>query len=285
MRTRFTRLVGCDLPLQLAVLGGIGTTELAAAVASAGGLGMVPGGVELPAASLGTTGVGFLMPFAPPLDVVTAVARRCRVVEFFYAAPRGDHARAVHDGGALCSWQTGSVEEAVAAEQAGCDFIVAQGSEAGGHVRGLMPLEDILAAAVHAVSTPVVAAGGISTPDAVARIIAAGADAVRIGTCFVAATESAAHPAYLAALIAAGGPQDTVLTTHFDENWPRAPHRVLTAALARAEATGNRIFDPPRRDAIGDVSDRAMYAGEGVGAIHEVRPARAIVDELMGAVA
>ena len=272
VETRFTRLVGCDLPLQLAVLGGIGTTELAAEVAAAGGLGMVPGGVDLPGSSLGSIGAGFIMAFAPPADVVTAAARQCRVVDFHYGRPSDEYVRAVHRGGALCSWQVGSVEEALAAERAGCDFVVAQGREAGGHVRGAMRRDDIVAAVLDAVSIPVVAAGGIATPDA-----------VRIGTCFVAAEESAAHPVYKAALLAASGPQDTVLTTHFGQDWPDAPHRVLTASLARAEATGNRRIDPPSRNTTGDVSDMAMYAGEGVGAIREVRPAREIARDLMSA--
>ena len=144
-----------------------------------------------------------------------------------------------------------------------------------------MRLNDIVAAVLDAVSIPVVAAGGIATPDAVAQIIAAGADAVRIGTCFVAADESAAHPAYRAALGAASGPLDTVLTTHFDQDWPDAPHRVLTTALTRAEITGNRRIDPPNRDTTGDVSDMAMYAGEGVGAVHQVSSTREIAHELM----
>lgn len=281
MHTRFTRLVGCDLPLQLAVLGGIGTTDLAAAVAAAGGLGMVPGSVDIPDLSAGSTGAGFIVPFTPPSDAVTAAAQRCRVVDFHYGQPSDVYVRAVHRGGALCSWQVGSVEEAVAAERAGCDFVVAQGREAGGHVRGAMRVNDIVAAVLNAVSIPVVAAGGIATPYDVAQIIAAGADAVRIGTCFIAAEESAAHPAYTAAVVAASGPQDTVLTTHFDQDWPDAPHRVLTSALARAELTGNRRIDPPNRHTSGDVSDMAMYAGEGVGAIRQVRPAREIVRELM----
>lgn len=285
METRFTRLVGCNLPLQLAVLGGVGTTDLAAAVATAGGLGMVPGGVALPDTSVGATGAGFLMPFAPSTDVVAAIARGCRVVEFFYAAPRDDYVRAAHAGGALCSWQVGSVEEAAAAERAGCDFVVAQGTEAGGHVRGVMRRDDILAAVLGAVHVPVIAAGGLSTPEAVARTIGAGADAVRIGTAFVASDECAAHPAYKAALLAATGPQDTVLTRHFDKGWPEAPHRVLRAALTRAEAIGNRSIDPPNNESKGDVSGMAMYAGEGVGKILEVRPASEIARELMSACA
>ena len=284
MKTRFTELVGCELPLQLATLGGVGTTELAAAVAAAGGLGMVPGGVAVPDIRGAATGTGFNLPFDPPLEVVTDAAARGRVVEFFYRPPRRDLVDAVHRAGALCAWQVGSRDEAVAAQAAGCDFVVAQGREAGGHVRGVLPLRDILAAVLSSVSVPVVAAGGLATADAVARVLAAGADAVRVGTRFVASEESDAHPSYKAALVAAGGPMDTVLTTHFDDDWPDAPHRVLRAALARAEHTGNRSIDPPSRSMTGDVSDTAMYAGEGVGAIDDVKDARAITDDLMGAV-
>ncbi len=284
MKTRFTELVGCTLPLQLAVLGGAGTAELAEAVAAAGGLGMAPAGVEFSATAHGAIGVGFLMPFAPALDVVAEVAQHVRVVEFFYGEPSAEYVRVAHGAGALCSWQTGSVAEALAAEQAGCDFVVAQGTEAGGHVRGVMRRDDLLVGVLAAVTIPVVAAGGIATAAAVASVLALGADAVRIGTAYVASEESAAHPAYKAALVAAAGPEDTVLTTHFDEEWPAAPHRVLRTALSRAELSGNRSINPPSSYEPGDTSDMAMYAGEGVGAVHAVRDARAITSDLFGAI-
>jgi nitronate monooxygenase len=101
----------------------------------------------------------------------------------------------------------------------------------------------------------------------------------------VASEESGAHPSYKAALVAAGGPLHTVLTTHFDAGWPDAPHRVLRAALARAERTGNRNIDPPSRDSTGDVSGMAMYAGEGVGAIRHVTDAHALTLDLVSAIA
>lgn len=283
MKTRFTELVGCDLPLQLATLGGVGTAELAAAVASAGGLGMVPAGIEPPAPPPGgAVGVGFLMPFGPSRDDVASVARSVRVVEFFYADPRADLVAEAHAAGALCAWQVGSVAEAAAAEAAGCDFVVAQGSEAGGHVRGTLPLRELLGTVLERVRVPVVAAGGIATREGVAAALAAGADAVRIGTRFVATFESGAHPEYLQALVRAEGPQDTVLTTHFDDGWPGAPHRVLKGALERARATGCRTVTPPHRWVEGDVSGMAMYAGEGVGAINSVVGAREVALEVMG---
>ena len=74
MDTRFSHLVGCRLPFQLAVLGGVGTTELAAAVSAGGGLGMVPYGVEPPPTGLGPSGIGFLIPYLPPVEVVAEAA-------------------------------------------------------------------------------------------------------------------------------------------------------------------------------------------------------------------
>src|SRR3989454_3514832 len=158
--TRFTNLVGCALPVQLAAMGGVGTTELAAAVADAGGLGMVPSGRQ-PAG--GAWGVNFLMPFGPSVDDIAAAARQCRVVEFFYADPRADVVAAAHDAGAIAGWQVGSPAEAVAAEKAGCDYIVAQGTEAGGPARGGQSPDQGLAAVLSSVRIPVVAAGGGAT--------------------------------------------------------------------------------------------------------------------------
>src|SRR5918912_3015888 len=103
--TRFTELVGCDLPLQLAAMGGIGTTQLAGAVVRAGGMGMVPAGTPPVARACGTN---FLMPFLPSLDEVAEEAGRSLVVEFFYGYPRPDVVDAVHSEEALAGWQVGS---------------------------------------------------------------------------------------------------------------------------------------------------------------------------------
>jgi len=120
MRTPFTDLVGCTLPIQLAAMGGVGTPELAAAVAGAGGLGMVPILVEPPNSSAGAIGANFLAVFEPDLDIVTEVARKVRVVEFFYAWPDRRLVDAVKAGGAIAAWQVGSVDEAQAAVDCGC---------------------------------------------------------------------------------------------------------------------------------------------------------------------
>lgn len=307
LTTAFTELVGCRVPIQLAGMGGLGTAELAAAVADAGGLGMaalpmVP--AEQVAAELermatltaGVVGINFLMPF---LDraAVDAAATRCRVVEFFYDDPDASLVEQVHAGGALACWQVGSRGEAQAAEAAGCDLIVVQGSEAGGHVRGDVALLPLLDAVLGSVEVPVVAAGGISSARAVAAVLGAGAAAARVGTRFVACAESPAHPDYIAALLAADG-DDTVRTETFSVTWPDAPHRVLRSCVDAARALDSDVVGelhvdgqvvplptflplPPTRTTTGHIDAMALYAGQGVGLVTKVEAAADIVRELV----
>jgi NAD(P)H-dependent flavin oxidoreductase YrpB (nitropropane dioxygenase family) len=305
LQTRFTALVGCAIPIQQAGMGNA-RRELAAAVARAGALGTL-GGVMQPAALLadeleatigeggGPIAVNFLMPFLDR-EAVEAVAGRARVVEFFYGDPDPGLVRVVRGAGALAAWQVGSAEEAKAAADAGCDFVIAQGVEAGGHVRGTTALLPLLDHVLDVVEVPVVAAGGVGTARGMAAAIAAGADAVRVGTRFLAAEEADVHPTYANALIEAG-PGDTVLTEAFSVMWPDAPHRVLAGCVAAAESledefvgeiehAGGRMPVPrlsppsPGRGATGRVEAMAMYAGQSVSAVERLQPAEAIVREL-----
>ena len=88
-------------------MGGVGTPELAAAVATAGGLGMVPALVEPPDTSTGAVGQNFLAVFEPELDMVSVAAGKVRVVEFFYAWPDRIYVDAVKAAGAIAAWQVG----------------------------------------------------------------------------------------------------------------------------------------------------------------------------------
>jgi nitronate monooxygenase len=276
-KTRFTELAGCELPIQLAAMGGVGTAELALAVMAAGGFGMVPMGTK---SAPGACGVNFLMPFGPSLEDIEEAGRAARVVEFFYGDPRADAVAAVKRAGALAGWQVGSADEAQAAEAAGCDYVVAQGTEAGGHVRGRLKLEEVLKRVLAAVKIPVVAAGGIASAERAAQVMRMGADACRVGTRFVACPESGAHPVYVAALLAASG-SDTVLTEWFNEGWGGAPHRVLRAAMEAAQETGWKAPTPPYAGVEGDVRAMAMYAGMGVGDVKQSQDARVVVADLV----
>lgn len=307
METDFTRLVGCRLPLQLAGMGGVTTVELVAAVSEAGGLGMLNVSVigvdevrramdELGRATAAPWGVNFIVPFLD-LSVLELCAAQARVVELFYGDPDADVVERAHRCGALVTWQVGSADEARAAADAGCDFVVAQGVEAGGHVRGTVGLLPLLDGVLRVVDVPVVAAGGIGTGRAVAAALAAGAAGVRVGTRFVAAAESGAHPQYVAALVSAAE-GDTVLTEAFSVFWPGAPHRVLRHcvealgdlrddSVGEATVGGMRMTLPkgaatvPDRDTSGTIAAMPHYAGQSVGAVTGVQPASEIVDELM----
>jgi nitronate monooxygenase len=298
---RFVELVGCRLPIQQAGMSGPATSSLARAVAAAGGLGMIGIGrqtidvveqyVQDINGAPGVIGCTMIAPFARN-DVAELVADRFHVIEFFYDWPE---ARRVSVG-PIVGWQVGSVDEARAAVDAGCSYVIAQGREAGGHVRGTMPLRELLADVRGAVDVPVVAAGGIGTRADVVATMAAGADAVRIGTRFVVCVESNAHPQYVDALIAARG-DDTVLTEAFGVGWPNAPHRVLRSAIERAEGSpdevgttampnGRMVAMPrfgasvPTRETVGDVSAMALYAGMSVDAVHTTPAAADVVAEL-----
>lgn len=189
----------------------------------------------------------------------------------------------MHAAGARAGWQVGSPVETRAARDAGRYVIVAQGVEAGGHVRGTVGLLPLLDEVRAVTDLPVVAAGGIGTHQALAAALAAGADAVRIGTRFLAALESVAHPTYIEALIRATA-EDTVLTTAFSDGWPDAPHRVLRSAVTAGQARGTAQTwrpDWPTRTATGAIHARALYAGQSVAAVRSRQPAAEIVRELV----
>lgn len=289
MATRFTELVGCRWPLQQAGMGGVTTADLVVAVCEAGAFGMLAGVAGLEAVAARTSapfGVNFLAPFLDRNDVEVAAAS-AQLVEFFYGDPDPGLVDLVHTGGALAAWQVGSVDEAKGAAAAGCDVVIAQGDEAGGHVRGTVGLRPLLDGVRAAVDVPVVAAGGIGTADAVVAVLDAGADAARVGTRFVAAAEADAHPAYVDALIAAQ-PDDTIITTAFSAYWPNAPHRVLRSCVDAGAGAGTlsdaRSPAPPTRATPGPVDAMALYARTSVGAVNDVKSAADIVAELVASV-
>jgi NAD(P)H-dependent flavin oxidoreductase YrpB (nitropropane dioxygenase family) len=250
--------------------------------------------------SAGPIGAHFFLLVVDPdsaPESVAAAAERAPVVDFFYADPDPTLVKIVHAAGALASWQIGSVEEARVAADVGCDFVIAQGIEAGGHGRGQIGLLPLLDAVLSAVDVPVLAAGGIGSGRALAAVLAAGADGARIGTRFIAAEEAEAHPRYVEALIAAT-PTDTVRSDTFALDYPGAPHRALRSSVAAAQAfqgdvvgevlspSGDRV--PVRRfqkltitrHVSGAIDAMPHWAGESVGGVTRVQPAAEIVREL-----
>ena len=249
----------------------------------------------------GVLGANFLLPGVEPGEVdecVAIAAEMVRVVDFFWVDPDASLVDIVHSKGALACWQVGSREEAIAAERAGCDFIVAQGVGAGGHVRGTVGVLALLDEVLDAVKIPVLAAGGIGTGRSLAAVLAAGADGARVGTRFIAAEESEAHPICVDALVRAEA-GDSVYTGAFSVGWPDASHRVLRSSLEAAEAMedgviGERFMPshgtttPIHRFQVGTATRHTTGAIEAmplwaksVGGIKKVLPVADIVREMV----
>jgi NAD(P)H-dependent flavin oxidoreductase YrpB (nitropropane dioxygenase family) len=309
--------LGVELPVvQAGMGGGLARPELAAAVSEAGGLGTIgmlgarPLQAEIAAARQLTgrpIAVNLLLPFARSAD--WGAAQRADVVVTFWGTPRRRTSRVwIH--------QCGSVAEALAAREAGADAVIAQGVEAGGHVRGTVgALELLERLRAELGDFPVVSAGGIADADDVRPRLDAGADAVVAGTRFLMSTESGAHPEYKRRLVDA---RETVLTELFGGGWP-APHRVvpneatrrwlggdprgpawlraanrLTApVLARAprglqsrmastQRPGIPLLGPAAATGGGDnlIEAGPLYAGESVARIDDIRPAGELVRDL-----
>src|SRR3954451_4042444 len=264
------------------------TPALPLAVAGAGGHAMYPARGLPPAAiaatidalsaHAGAFGVNFLIPLMDRASVQVA-AERAPYVDFFLGEPDAALVAVVHDGGGVCGWQVESPDEARAAEAAGCDVVIAKGSESGGRKRiDGPPLAPLLDEVLGAVSVPVIAAGGIATGRGAAALLGAGAHGVRAGTCFIASSESEAHPAWVQAVVEAQA-DEAVVSTAFNAGMPvPGPHRVLRRSIEAAEALADddvgivrlgpaevpvRRFGPmpPSRDSTGAIEAMPFYAG------------------------
>lgn len=315
----FLDRVGVELPIvQAGMGGGLAGHELAAAVSEAGGLGTI--GILRPVQlrneiakarrlTDSPIAVNLLLPFATREHFDAASS--ADIVVTFWGRPKRRSANVwIH--------QCGSVDEARAARAAGADAVIAQGVEAGGHVRGTVPALELLAQvrAAFGDDYPVLVAGGVAEASDVRNCIEAGAEAVVCGTRFLMTEESGGHPQYKARLLEA---QDTVLTELFGLGWP-APHRVVrnaatarwlgddprgprwlrglqttTAPLVRrlpagtqgrlaARQTASRpLFGPAAATSGGPeslVEAGPLYAGETIARINDIRPAGVLVQEM-----
>lgn len=313
--------LGLEHPVVGAGLGGgLSRARLTVAIAEAGGLGQL--GIMPPAMlraelakhrerSTGPVAVNLLLPFARRGHV--DVARAADAAVSFWGRPQR-----LTDG--IWIHQCGSVEEARAAVDAGADAVIAQGVEAGGHVRGTTPALELLDRVRAALPPgyPLWLAGGVATAADVDDALGAGAEAVVVGTRFLLSEESDAHPEYKRRLL---GARATVLTELFGAGWParhrvvpnaaterwlrsdargpawvRALHRATAPALsrmpvsvvqrtARAQRASSPLLGPvaPTVDDPDSLVDAgALYAGECVARIDGVRPAGELVRELGG---
>jgi nitronate monooxygenase len=312
--------LGIDYPLfSVGMGGGMAGPELVAAVSNAGACGVLGmGGLPAPyirqqihhlrTLTNKPFGVNILLPLLQEGQIETCLDEQVPFLVLFWGDPTPYVAEA-HRRGTKVFVQVGSVEEAQAAVAAGVDAIIAQGMEAGGHVKSTVALTTIVPAVVEAVKpVPVIAAGGIANGRGVVAALGLGAQAVSMGTRFLASAETHVVQAYKDRVVQSKA-EDTVYTLLFDVGWPNAAHRVLRNKViteweaAGCPASGQRpgegsilgtmpvagttvdmvkyMVFPPLSGFTGDIDYAVLYAGESCGLVHDIKPAAQIVHDVV----
>jgi nitronate monooxygenase len=294
--------LGIQIPIVQAPIGNACTPELVSKVSEAGALGMFAGSWRSPrevrelireTKRLTSRPFGVNLTLAWPEaqhEILTVcMAEEVRVVSLWW----GDMVPFIErlDGSGIVTMATvGTSAEARHAEQIGADVIVAQGSEAGGHVWGNVATMPLVAAVAQSVATPVIAAGGIGDGRGIAAALCLGASGVWMGTRFIATQESGAHPEYKQAIVEAAE-SETVRSDIFDLGWPGVLHRTLrnrtvemahTADGARPGASDIvgytdagvpvRRYDDnePLEGWEGSIGEMCLYAGESCSVVHDI---------------
>src|SRR5947209_17867320 len=246
LHTPLCQELGIEYPIFCAGIGTAAGPDLAAAVSNAGGFGVVGASSFLAEAMPAliaqvrerTTrpfGVNFIIDERDSSDedraitrqqVSAAITERVAAVILFWGDP-APYVEEAHRHGVRIIIQVGSVDEARAAAASGVDAVIAQGVEAGGHVRGTTSIWELLPATIDAVNPlPVLASGGIGDGAGLAHALRMGAQGVSLGTRFVASEAAWVHRADKQRIVAATS-EDTVYKELYDVWWPTAAHRSL----------------------------------------------------------
>lgn len=289
---RLQRLFGIEHPI---VQGGMvwnSGAKLAAAVSNAGGLGLIGAGSLRPDAfrdqvrkARGLTGrpFGVNLPLLfPHVDECLDIALAEGVRIFFTSAgsPRKVAAR-LKEAGCAFVHVVAHPDLAAKCEQAGCDAVVCEGFEAGGHNgREEITTLVLVPECVRAVSIPVIAAGGIATGAQVAAMLALGAAGVQVGSRFAVTRESSGHAAFKQAVVDAGaGDTHLVLKSH-------VPVRLLRNAF-RDRITGMEARGATREELAAELGQgrarRGMLEGDLVEGELEIGQAAGLIDDIPAA--
>ncbi|HSZ38298.1 MAG TPA: nitronate monooxygenase [Acidimicrobiales bacterium] len=302
LRTAFTGLVGVEIPIALAPMGGIAGGALAAAVSNGGGLGLVGCGREdrdfqdreLDVVARLTDrpwGVGFQSWSTSRQSVEAALASRPHAVMLSFGDP-APLAGPVLEAGVTLIVQVTDLEEAQAALDVGADVIVAQGAEAGGHSGGGSTLPFVPIVVDLAAPVPVLAAGGIADGRGIAAALCLGASGALLGTRFEATSEALLSAEYVKAIldghggntersrvldIARSAPwpsryQARTLRNEFLERWRGREEELETDDAAKAE------YEVGAQNA--DLSVIPVWASEAIDLIESISPAADLVAEL-----
>lgn len=305
--TRLTDMLEVEHPVMLAGMGGVSYSELVAAVSNAGGFGCMGASTmsaERMVEEIAATNALTDKPFG--VDLLTAIpgqleAGLAAIIDggaTVFVAGLGVPQEAIdelHRNNVLVGSMAGKVRHAVAAVASGCDFVVAQGTEAGGHT-GLVATMSLVPQVVDAVGdqVPVVAAGGLFDGRGLAACLALGADGVWLGTRFIATNEAHVDDAYRQTLLNMREDDTTISraytgktcrvvandwTAHYEQH-PDELQPFPAQAVHSAQQGANHLGTSGDGVAI-DPKVEFMPAGQGVGAINQVVPAADVVTSVM----
>ena len=306
LSTELTRTFDLEHPIVSAPMANWAGGELAGAVSAGGGLGMIGVGSPTPedwiteqadlARPYGPFGIGLLiwaLEIRPELlDAALDVQPSAISI---HAGDPTPYIAEIKEAGAKVFCQVNNGASAQRAAEAGADFLVAQGTDAGGHTGsvGTMPLLQKVLEIGEATGLPVLGAGGLATGRALAGVLAMGAVGAWVGTRFCATEESMGSEGAKRRILEADETQ-TVHTHVFDIvqgfPWPEEfPGRALTNAFterwhgkeeeleARLAALRGNFKEAQRS---GDYSEAVVYAGQAAGLVRDLPSAKELVERL-----
>ncbi len=301
MKNRICELLNIEYPVIQGGMAWVATAELAAAVSNGGGLGLIAAGgapadvvrEQIKKARTLTdkpfgVNVMLMSPFAD--DVMKVILEEKPAV---VATGAGNPAKYIPDlkaAGIKVMPVVPSVALAQRMEKCGADAIIAEGTEAGGHIGELTTMV-LIPQVCDAVSVPVVAAGGIADSRGTAAAFALGADAIQVGTRFICSTECIAHDNYKQAVLKAKD-RDAVVTGRSTGAPVRALKNKLTKEYERLEKSNaskeeiEALGVGGLRKAFenGDVEMGSLMAGQSAAMVHEITPCADIIKGLFSGV-
>ncbi len=294
---KLNEFLGTEFPFIQGGMANIATGEFAAACSNAGALGLIGTGgmnAETLRSHIRTAKALTSKPFGVNIMLMNPEADAMAQVVVEEGVPVVTTG-AGNPGKYIAAWKAAGIKVlpvvaaatlAVHLERAGADAVIAEGTESGGHV-GEMTTMALVPQVCDAVHIPVIAAGGIADGRQLAAAYALGACGVQLGTCLLVSEECPIHENYKAALLKARD-SDTIVTGRTGG----APVRVLKNRMSREyvrqEKAGADKMELEKytlgslRRAVfeGDTVTGSLMAGQVAGMLHEIRPLRAIFEDL-----
>ena len=293
---RICELLGIEYPIIQGGMAWVATAELAAAVSNAGGLGLIAAGgapadvvrEQIKKARTLTdkpfgVNVMLMSPFSD--EVMEVVIEEKPAVVATGAGNPGKYIERLKEAGIKIMPVIASVAMAKRMEKAGADAVIAEGTEAGGHIGELTTMV-LTPQVVDAVSIPVVSAGGYADSRGTMAAFALGADGIQVGTRFICSTECIAHENYKNAVLKAKD-RDAVVTGRSTGAPVRALKNKLTKEYQRLEKEGASAEEIEelgvgglrRAFQDGDIENGSLMAGQSAAMVHEIQPCAEIVKD------